>query len=67
MALTAKETTEVRNELTEFFLTCPMSGLRALYINAGTAGYAALDALVVTEFSVVTENLFHETAPTKLP
>lgn len=64
MALSAKEVTEVDQELREFMKTMPSAGIRALYVAAGTSGYAALDALILTEWSKVTAELFDQTAPT---
>jgi hypothetical protein len=67
MALTAKQKTEVDNQLTQMLLQSPEGGIRALYVGAGQAGYAAMDALIVAEFSIVSDNLFNETPPTELP
>lgn len=67
MALTAKQVTEVDNELTQLLLTSQIAGIKALYIVAGTSGYAALDTLMLTEWSKVTANLWNQTAPTISP
>lgn len=67
MALSAKEVTEVDLELTNFLETCQTGGIRALYVAAGQAGYAALDTLILTEWSKITNNLFNQTPPTIRP